>query len=1272
MRRLHFLIAILINLLVNQLQAGALLGADVRYRYLSGKKYEVCIALYRDCRGIPLSNPNNVYVYNDSFQIPLSLTRVKIEEVISPQCTGACVSNTTSGQGTEKHTYLDTIDFASGVYQKFGTQSRPLVYFAFDQCCRNGGITTYPPGNMFVEAMLNLYAANQNSVVVGFNDFNQSVEAYLYCQQTHNYSYRSNPYQTNDSLIYDMVRAKDDKTSEINYDPYKPMTYYCNSNPGNTNCLPNTTVNPVRGFFFNRSNGNLICTPGKCDELGTIVCKVGLYKKIGQSFVLMGYMKRDCNFIVISNMGDNIPYLLKNKDYPIKAREKFCVDMPIKDDKDVLQSQADTVFVSMLKSPTKGSLTLLDSNAREKTLRYCWTPSDQDYLKKRTDEIEFRASQKKCLKLKVTGISTTIQFSVIAPDSICQVKVRTFEDRNKNGIKDGTEVYSKAKFFMDTKSIYTIYETDSLGQLILNPFYGKLTFGIPSQLERYSDKSDKVVQTYFDSTYTIDLPYNKRYGLKGKVFVDVNSNCVFDAGDYALANEKVLLQNKQVLAISDKNGDYFIQSQTGSDVLKIKSDAYNANCSASYNIQMKADTVQLGFDFPLSPKSAFKDLSVEFLSKPHLQQNQVLSQNIKVSNKGFKTEKNVLLGLNTSQRLFDFKSSKTTYKSADTLFWIIDSIPANSSVLIPFDFRVYKDSFLSNSLMCYSAFLRADSVVDNNQFKICEVFTDTVLAIQYKSSMNMYKVQEQDRRMTYKVSFSDKNYSHTYLVLYDSLDASKFDLTSFKLMNNPNGFKVNLIDHVLYAEYYGSISAGTELGFVYSIDLKPGFKSAFMVYNAANWFVDNNTTPQRTRTVNETESAIKIGLINDSDYCLGDLIYLPVSSLYEPNSNFKVYLSDSLGSFNNQTLILDTLVSKRNNVLTAKIPYTMNTGKGYKLKVVSDNPNTQSFEADFTQNLSFYGLPSVALSSNLVNGKICANDTLKFFATGADSFVYLYNTYQLGQFSKNKTSFTFVPSSNGKLQVATRDLNACIAFSNEISFAINALPNVKLLSNKELCAGGQLDLDLTGANTYTLFQNGLFLAGNLNSGIRKSPVLNANTGYKLIGRDANNCVNTDSVFIVVNPLPFKPVIYANKNYLQSNYSTGNQWFTGSVKIDSATAQTFYPPVNGSYAVEYTNNKGCKAISDVYDFRYYSLTSIDYSSVFKVYPNPSSGLFIFENLSNDILNIQVIGSDGKLVYTQDSLQAGLNTIDLHGINSGLFVLKIYLNGGIFYSKIQVLQ
>jgi hypothetical protein len=135
------------------------------------------------------------------------------------------------------------------------------------------------------------------------------------------------------------------------------------------------------------------------------------------------------------------------------------------------------------------------------------------------------------------------------------------------------------------------------------------------------------------------------------------------------------------------------------------------------------------------------------------------------------------------------------------------------------------------------------------------------------------------------------------------------------------------------------------------------------------------------------------------------------------------------------------------------------------------------------------------------------------------------------------------------------------------------------------------------------------------------------------------------------------VIYANKNYLQSNYSAGNQWFMGAIKIDSATAQTFYPPVNGSYAVEYTNSKGCKAISDVYDFRYYSLASTNYSNQFKVYPNPSSGILMFENQSNDVLTIQVIASDGKLVYTNKNLQKGLSEINLEHLGSGIFTVLL---------------
>jgi hypothetical protein len=174
-------------------------------------------------------------------------------------------------------------------------------------------------------------------------------------------------------------------------------------------------------------------------------------------------------------------------------------------------------------------------------------------------------------------------------------------------------------------------------------------------------------------------------------------------------------------------------------------------------------------------------------------------------------------------------------------------------------------------------------------------------------------------------------------------------------------------------------------------------------------------------------------------------------------------------------------------------------------------------------------------------------------------------------------------------------------------------------------------------------------------------VLNTNTGYKLIGRDANNCVNSDSVTIVVNPLPFKPVIYANKNYLQSNYSTGNQWFSRAVKIDSAIAQTFYPPVNGSYAVEYTNSKGCKAISDVYDFRYYSLTSANYKKQFNIYPNPIArqGKLFFEKPVSGL--IQIYDVLGQKVFEQNASSEGINFIELDLNTTGLYWIKLGREG-----------
>jgi hypothetical protein len=1257
----HLLLFLLLSTMTQQLSAGSFIGGDVRYRHLNARQYEVTVAVYRDCRGIGLNSPPRAVVYNDSFEILLSLTRVKIEEIKGPACAGGCITNTPSNQGDEKHTFLDTVNFASGAYTLFGTQARPLVYFAFEQCCRNSAITTYAPGNMFVDAMLNLYYANQNSAKIGFNDFLFPAETYLSCQQTHNTSYRTLPYQSNDSQVYEMVRAKEDKNAEAIYDPYKPLTYFC-GNPNVYTCQSNTSLNPVRGFTFNSSNGNLMTTPANCAEVGTMVCRVSIYRRSGNSSVLVGYMKRDYIFVVTPTPGERVPYILKNKDYTIKAREQFCVDIPVKDDKDALQAQADTVLVTVIKAPVFGQLSLLDSNTREKTLHYCWTPTDADYLSNKRDEFIINGNQKKCLMMKKRGLSTTIQFQVIAPDSLCTITVKTYEDKNKNGQKDGKETYSQALFFTQQKSIYTPYYTDSTGSLVIRPFYGQFALGIQEQLEIIGAKVPIGLNARFDSSYVVELGYVKRPGIKGRVYEDKNNNCVFDGNDVPLAQQKVVADSQNRIAFTDNKGYYFIQTNSGNLTLKLAaSSAYQTTCNSSYQVTMPSDSVLLNKDFAVNRRSSFKDLSVEIVTKPNLTQNQMLSQDIKITNNGFTTQRYVTVKLVSNRRLPEFKSTLTTYKSADTFLWVLDSIRPLSSRSITFEVRMNKDTFKNGESICYAAWLRSDSVDANNRFSICESIIDSVYVPQLKQSKNPVAVSDYDNTLCYQLSYADKSANHNFLIFKDTLDAGKFDLNSFAILTATPGLKVNLLDNVLLADYSGNIVAGTEIFVRYTIALKTPFVNSFVVRNTAYVKVDNDNTYQSQTVVNTTRSALVIEPLTDTVYCAGEWLAVPVRTRFAPDKFYqcRILLSDSSSGFTVPVILKDTVINKVYTILPVRLPLSTPKGQAYQLKVVLTNVSLSSFESDFKQTLQVNALPVAALSSNLLNGYICSEDTLKTMASGADSMVFFYNTYQVNIISTQK-AFNFVPNANGRLQVLAKDINGCTDSSEVLLFKLHQLPKIQLKAAPELCFGDSLNITVSGAQQYDWYLNNNLVKSGTDT-IINSGALTLKTTFKVRGTDANLCSNTDSVKVLVNALPLKPQLYAEKARFYSSYPLRNQWYLNQVKIDSAINQYFYPPVYGLYQVEYTDLKGCKSKSESYEYKYVSITEVPSILGLVTYPNPFDEQLQINNGNTETLRCEVLSSDGKQIVAGLSIAPGQTSIDTHDWSSGIYVLVIYHHG-----------
>ncbi len=1258
MKSLKLPLLCVLFLLSVKLSAGSFIGGDVRYRHLTAKKYEITIAVYRDCRGIGLNSPPFSYVYNDSFQINLTLTRVKIEEIKAPACAGGCITNTPSNQGEEKHTFLDTIDFSVGPYTLFGTAARPLVYFSFEQCCRNGGITTYAPGNMYVEAMLNLYYANQNNAQLGFNDFLFPAETYLSCLQTHNTSYRTLPYQSKDSLVYEMVRAKEDKNTEAVYDPYKPLTTYCGS-PNNFNCQYNTLLNPARGFFFNRSNGNLITTPGKCDEVGTMVCRVGLYRPSGDTMMMVGYMKRDYQFIVRQSPGERVPYILKNRDYTIKAREQFCVDIPVKDDKDALQAQADTVLVTVIKAPAIGNLSLLDSNAREKTLHYCWTPTDADYLSNKRDEFIINGDQKKCLLLKKRGLSTTIQFQVVAPDSLCSIRVKTYEDKNKNGKKDGNENYSSALFFTEQKTNYTPYWTDSTGTLLITPFYGQFKLGIQEQLEIVAAALPQSLNAQFDSAYVVELGYIKRPGIKGRVYEDKNNNCVFDGNDVPLSQQNVVNLNR--MAITDSKGYYFIQTGAGNVTLKLSDNsAYLPTCNTSYQLQMPSDSVLMNKDFAVRKRTQWNDLGIELISKPHVVQGQMLAQEIKVTNYGFTTQRYVTVKLVSNRRLPEFKSNIVNYKVADTFLWVIDSIRPQSSKSWQFEVRLNKDTFKKNDQVCYTTWIRSDSVGANNAFSICETVLDSVYQSVLKSSKNPASVHDLQNRMCYQLSFTDYNANHNFLLFRDTLDEQKFDIKSLQVYSATSGLKVNLLDNVLVAEYSGTIVAGTEIFVRYGLALKTPFSNSFEVKNTAVVKVDNSATFPAMTVLNSTRAAIVLEALSDTVYCPGETIQLGIGIHFAPERTYpiRILLSDSNSNFTTPYILKDTSIKLVSTVLPVRLPIQLPKGSGYKLKAVLRDMAISSFESDFTQTMQVHALPQAALNSNLRNGYICNGDTLKVNASGADSVVFFYNTYQVNLMS-TKTHLDFVPYANGRLQVLVKDLNGCTDSSEIMTFRLHALPKIGIKAAKELCYGDSLNMIASGAQQYQWYANSV-LKQNSTDSFYKTGALKASTWFRVEGRDSNACFNLDSVKVLVNPLPLKPQLYAEKARFYSSYPLRNQWYLNQVKIDTAINQYYYPPVYGLYQVEYTDLKGCKAMSETYDYQYVSISSSAKISTITAYPNPFNNSIVFNNPTSEKYHVDIMNSEGKILYQSLSIGSGSSSINSSDWPVGLYILVIYHN------------
>jgi len=437
------------------LSANHLLGGEITYRHLGAKKYELTAKVYRDCRGIPLNSLTfRVFEEVNNIAITPSYTRVKIEDIsvnYSGNGNGPCYpQNSIANAGIELHTFLDTIDFDIRPYNTLLKNNSCKIYFSVEQCCRNTGITTMTNGNFYVESMLDICNSKFKNTSPLFNDFRNFN---IFCNKKFSHNIAGSEFIDYDSLAFNLVAAKNShlntETYSGNFKPTLPMTPYCAPYPGLLNCKAIPSANPPRGFYFDVTNGNIVFTPTNCNEFGNICMEIKEFRRdsANKKWLMVGFVSRDIQLIVFQNSGNNITPEIKslNSKYIFRTQEKQCITIESLDglavDYDTL-SKGDTTSLKIFNMPKGATFKYLDSSAKIKIAEFCWKPHDSLLMKvNKGTIIPITVQVKDNFSPYPEMVDATFNILILPPDSFGTIQIKTFDDKNKDGIKNYGEKY---------------------------------------------------------------------------------------------------------------------------------------------------------------------------------------------------------------------------------------------------------------------------------------------------------------------------------------------------------------------------------------------------------------------------------------------------------------------------------------------------------------------------------------------------------------------------------------------------------------------------------------------------------------------------------------------------------------------------------------------------------------------------------------------------------------------------------------------------------------
>ena len=307
-----------------------------------------------------------------------------------------------------------------------------------------------------------------------------------------------------------------------------------------------------------------------------------------------------------------------------------------------------------------------------------------------------------------------------------------------------------------------------------------------------------------------------------------------------------------------------------------------------------------------------------------------------------------------------------------------------------------------------------------------------------------------------------------------------------------------------------------------------------------NWTWNNSDI---TRITNVNTSGDYDVVVTDANGCVNyDTINLVINQL--PIVNLGIDTAICIDS----TITFDALTGTswvwNNTDITRFI--NVNTAGDYDV-VVTDANNCVNYD---TINLIINQLPIVNLGKDTA---ICVDSTITFDAvTGTN---WTWNNSDITRTTNVNTS--------GDYDVIVTDANGCVNYDT-INLVINQLPIVNLGKDTAICVDSTITFDAVTGENWTWN----------NSDITRITNVNTSGDYDVVVTDANNCVNYDTINLIINQLPIvnlgKDTAICVDSTITFDAVTGTNWTWNNSDITRTTNVN----TSGDYDVIVTDANGC--------------------------------------------------------------------------------------------------